>query len=285
MFQTTDSQLKTACVEFWYRYYRSMVALHARLGRSMHQPIKDRNLATTDARHIDAFERFWGDQLATALNVPKSEVGPRRIEFRDYRSKKFDVCWPLAGEPRILISIKSMQNAYRNLTNRIEEALGDSAVLRLYRVPAAFGFFFFMLDGHVPRGLTEQGRAAVAKEQSGKARGMAPYLDLIEEGGDFFSLSRLAKYRKAEIAQSRGRQDVLSQAESSLLDLYSGETTRGGGIHYDAIALVPTRVKRTKPKPAKTGHWSVAFSPVDERLDFHNFVQRLLDVAKFRGLI
>ena len=153
-------------------------------------PIKSRNLGTTDARHISIFEQFWRSQLATALGVKASEVGPRTVRFRPHRSKKFDVCWPLEGEPKILISIKSMQNAYRNFTNRIEEALGDSAVLRLYRVPAAFGFFFFMLDGNVPRGRAEKGAWRRSPLGSDRVAGVVPFLEVIEEGGDFFQIGR-----------------------------------------------------------------------------------------------
>jgi hypothetical protein len=282
---TIDDHLQTACAEFWQTYHSSMAELHARQGRTLTQPIKDRNLGTTDAKHIRAFEQFWCGQLAAALGVSPTEVGPRKIAFRPYRSKKFDVCWPLTGEPKILISIKSMQNAYRNFTNRIEEAFGDSAVLRLYRVPAAFGFFFFMLDGNVPRGLAEQGKAGPGHAISGKGKGIAPFLEVIEEGGDFFQLSNVAEYRKEAVGKSRGRQDVLGQAEQSLLDLYTPDPTPEGGIHYDSIAFVPTRVKRLKPTPTKASHWSFAFSPVDERLDFHPFVNRLVEVARFRKLI
>src|SRR5438477_10644804 len=113
------SSLLTACGEFWRSYYSSMLRLHTKGGRTLQDAIQDRNLGTTDARHIAVFERYWRQQLAVALGVPESEVGSRRIQFRPHRSKQFDVCWPLTGDPCILISIKSMQNAYRNLTNRI----------------------------------------------------------------------------------------------------------------------------------------------------------------------
>ncbi len=119
--------LLAACAEFWRTYYAAMLRLHTDSGRTLQDPIRDRKLGTTNSRHIAVFERFWRRQLASALGVPESEVVPRRIRFRPHRSKTFDVCWPRTGEPRILISIKSMQNAYRNLTNRIEEAIGDSA--------------------------------------------------------------------------------------------------------------------------------------------------------------
>jgi hypothetical protein len=287
-FVTSDDQLRAGCADFWQTYYLSMRELHERQGRPIHAPIKDRNLGTTDSQHIVVFEHFWKAQLAAALKVDPAQVGPRRIRFRPHRTKSFDVCWPLEGEPKILISIKSMQNAYRNFTNRIEEAFGDSAVLRLYRVPAVFGFFFFMLDGKVPRGLAEQGKTGLGHIKSGKGKGVAPHLDLIEEGGDFFELSHLEEHRKAAVKKARktlGRQNVINLAEQSLIDLVAEEPTAEGGIHYDAIAFAPTTIKRLKPDPETKNDWGFDFTPVDERLDFHPFISRLIDVARFRHFI
>jgi len=220
-FITSDDQLRASSAEFWHTYYQSMKELHERRGRPIQAPLKDRNLGTTDSKHVTAFEKFWRVQLAAALKVDPSEVGPRSYKFRPHRSKSFDVCWPLTGEPKILISIKSMQNAYRNFTNRIEEAFGDSAVLRLYHLPAVFGFFFFMLDGTVARGIAEQGKPGTGDAKSGKGKGIAPYLDLIEEGGDFFQLTHVDEHRKEGMKQrkTKGRQNVITQSEKSLIDL------------------------------------------------------------------
>jgi len=265
-----------------------MKELHERQRRKLSAPIKDRNLGTTDSRHVSAFENFWRRQLSTALAVDPSEVGPRTIRFRPHRSKSFDVCWPLSGDPKILISVKSMQNAYRNFTNRIEEAYGDSAVLRLYRLPSVFGFFFFMLDGKVPRGLGTQGKSAAGDAKSGRGKGIAPFLELVEEGGDFFDLSNVNEYRREAIAKPRktkGRQNVITLAEHSLLDLVAPEPTKEGGIHYDAIAFVPTTANRLKPDPKSMADWGFDFSTVNERVDFRQFISRLIDVAKFRGLV
>lgn len=287
-FQTTDEQLRKGCGEFWHTYYASMMELHARQGRPIHAALKDRNLGTTDSKHVDAFEKFWRNQLAAALQVDPAEVGKRRIQFRPHRSKSFDVCWPLTGEPKILISIKSMQNAYRNFTNRIEEAFGDSAVLRLYRLPAVFGFFFFMLDGKVARGLAEPGKSGEGDAKSGKGKGVAPHLELIEEGGDFFQLTHLDEHRKVALKaakKTKGRQNVITLAEQSLLDLAATEMTKEGAIHYDAIAFAPTTIKRRKPEPSSAADWEFDFSPVEDRLDFHPFISRLIDVAKFRGFV
>lgn len=284
-YTTNEADLRAACAEYWQTYFDSMKSLHTRQGRDLHAPIKNRNLGTTDSRHISVFEQFWRKELATALRVSASEVGPRTVRFRPHRSKKFDVCWPLDGEPKILISIKSMQNAYRNFTNRIEEALGDSAVLRLYRVPAAFGFFFFMLDGNVPRGRAEPGAWRAVSSNSNVVAGVVPFLEVIEEGGDFFHLKMVEEYRKEALGKIRGRQDVVALAEQSLLDLAAPKSSAEESIHYDGVAFLPTRIRRRRAEPKSAAAWATEFSPVDSRLDFRSFISRLIDVARLRGLI
>jgi hypothetical protein len=149
--------------------------MHLAQGRDIAEPVRERNKVTTKSRHVAVFENFWRTQLASALGLNQSEVRSRRLRFKGYRTKSFDVCYPLSGDAKILISVKSMQNAYRNFTNRLEEAIGDSAVLRYYGSNAVFGFFVFMVDGNVPRGLAEDGVKPEGK--------VAPFLDLM--GGRF----------------------------------------------------------------------------------------------------
>lgn len=216
------------------------------------------------------------------------DVNRRTVAFRPHRSKSFDVCWPLTGEPKILISVKSMQNAYRNFTNRIEEAFGDSAVLRLYRSNAVFGFFFFMLDGNVARGAALQGKTRDGDAESGKGKGIAPYLDLVEEGGDFFDLSDAQRYAKEpirrQVTATRGRQDTIRKAEQSLIDLAATQPTNEGGIHYDAIAFTPVRCRNSSPTQASQD-WEMTLSQVDPRLDYNGFLSKLLETARLRKLI
>jgi hypothetical protein len=282
--------LLLACGDFWTTYYTAMRNLHLRSGRTLQEPIRDRNLGTTVSNHIKVFEQFWRKQLALALGVPEADVRPRKIHFRTHRSKNFDVCWPPTGDPLILISVKSMQNAYRNLTNRVEEAFGDSAVLRLYKSNAVFGFFFFILNGRVAAGQAEQD---ISLRATG-AKGVAPYLEPIEEGGDFFDLSDVDRYRKKASGRRRkgGRQDTIRKAEQSLLDLAAAEPAERGGIPYDAIAFTPARVKRVQParvkrarKEGDTDLWDIALSEVDEMLDPRTFLSRLLTTARLRGFI
>ena len=153
--RTAEQAMRSSVISFWNTYYSALRQAHIAAGKPLSQPVKGRNLQTTSAQHVIIFERFWGAELARALGVDPSLVGPKRVAFRSYRSKSFDVCYPLVGTPQILIWIKSMQNAYRNITNRIEEALGDSTVLRVYKSEAAFGFFYFVLGGKVARGQSE----------------------------------------------------------------------------------------------------------------------------------
>jgi hypothetical protein len=276
--------LRLSCEEFWRTYYAAMLQLHTSAGRTLQDPIRDRNLGTTRSRHIAVFERFWRRQLALALGVAESTVGPRRLRFRAYRSKGFDVCWPREGEPRILISIKSMQNAYRNLTNRIEEAIGDAAVLRLYNSNAVYGFFFFILNGRVASGQAEQGQSL----RTSGARGVPPYLDLIEEGGDFFDLADIDRYRRpasARPTRARGRQDIIRVAELSLLDLLATGPTPQASIHYDGIAFAPTRIRRLRPDGEDPDVWEASLSEVDERLSPRLFLSRLLATARLREFI
>src|SRR5947207_7288758 len=94
----TSSGLLLACAEFWRTYYAAILRLHTASGRTLQDAIRDRNLGTTASKHIAVFEKYWRRQLAGALGVSEAEVGARRVRFRPYRSKAFDVCWPLAGE-------------------------------------------------------------------------------------------------------------------------------------------------------------------------------------------
>lgn len=277
-----EGPLRAACNEFWKKYFRSMLLLHADKGRGPTEPIRDRNLGTTASSHVAAFEQFWSRHLAAAIGVPESEVGKRTVPFCPHRSKSFDVCWPLSGEPRILISIKSMQNAYRNLTNRIEEALGDSAVLRLYQSNAVFGFFFFILDGNVPRGVAEPGKNEPG--QIGRKR-VPPLLDIIEEGGDFFDLSDVERYRKPNAAREPHRADVIAKEEKSLLDLLAPVPVARADVHYDAVAFLPTRVKRVADPAKVEDAWTYTFSPVNDRLDYRRLLARIIETARLRGFL
>jgi hypothetical protein len=141
-----------------------------------------------------------------------------------------------------------------------------------------------MLNGRVASGQSGQG---VSLRTTG-ARGVAPYLDLIEEGGDFFGLSDVDRYRRPPSARPprlRGRQDTVQVAAQSLLDLLATGPTPQPTIHYDGIAFVPTRIRRLRPDDSAPPLWEATFSEVDERLSHRLFLSRLLATARLRGFI
>ena len=178
-----------------------------------------------------------------------------------------------------------MQNAYRNLTNRIEEAIGDSAVLRLYHSNAVFGFFFFILNGKVASGQAEQG---VSLRTTG-VRGARPTSTKLKKAAISSICPTYARYRKPTPAKparpSKGRQDTIRIAEQSLLDLLATGPTPQASIHYDGIAFAPTRIKRLRPDGENPDVWEATMSEVDDRLSHRLFLSRLITVARLRGFI
>lgn len=234
-------------------------------------------------------EEFGRAALANALAVSLAAVGKRTLRFKPYRSKSFDVCWPLTGEPRILISVKSMQNAYRNFTNRIEEAFGDAAVLRVYEKPACFGFFYVMVDGEVARGRAESVKPPPRVDNQGRTKqtkGANVHLSLIEQGGDFFDISDVQRYRgPLAPAESVGnRKDVVVAAQQTLLDLLSKEPSATPTVHYDAMAFAPIQIRRVASRNTPED-WDIQPSSVDPRLSIDVFFSRLVETAKLRGFV
>ena len=275
-------EFNVAVCRFWDSYYSRARDLQKDMEGDYTVPFRNRNLLTTTSEHVLILEKYWANALADKLGVDRASVGKRTIKFNAHASKSFDVCYPLIGEPKILISVKSMQNAYRNLTNRVEEAFGDTAVLRLYRSKAVFGFYFSIVDGPVARGIAEQGKPEVRDAKSGK-KPIPPFIALIEDGGDFFDLSNSDAYRKEGSRISRGRQDSIQKTEQRLIDLCAESPSEVPAIHYDAIAFSP--VTLSNGGTIDTPQWGVDLSPVDTRLDVGRFLDRLVEVAKLRSLL
>ena len=90
-FRTTEDDLRAACAEFWHTYFTSIAAMHARRGRAGTVPVKDRNLGTTDARHVTVFEGFWRRELARALRIRRSRLPLSRVTD-----------WPAMVPPEVL---------------------------------------------------------------------------------------------------------------------------------------------------------------------------------------
>ena len=69
-----------------------------------------------------------------------------------------------------------------------------------------------------------------------------------------------------------------------MLDLLAEKPSATPTIHYDAMALVPARIRRV----AQTGteaDWEITLSTVDGRLSIDLFFERLVETARLRGFI
>jgi hypothetical protein len=182
-----------------------------------------------------------------------------------------------------------MQNAYRNFTNRIEEALGDSAVLRVYNQPACFGFWFFMLDGPVARGRCSQHAPAPrlnARGRPARTKGVTVNAALVEEGGDYFKLPDAPTFHRlrGSFRANVARQDAIAAAQRTLRDMLTPAPAPAPTIHYDAIAFVPATIRRAAHGD-DPGSWRVKTSETDAALHHGQFFHRLAETARLRGFI
>jgi hypothetical protein len=133
----------------------------------------------------------------------------------------------------------------------------------------------------VARGKAEQGQHLAEEDKSGRAKGIRPFLSLVEDGGDFFDLSGTASYKRVapENPKEYDRQDTVSKAALSLIDLVSEEPNAVPNVHYDAMGFAPTTIRRNADS------WECSPSVVDSRLDYRTFISRLIRVARLRGLL
>lgn len=289
-----DAEYRNVLAEFWHAYYSALFDYHLNTARKrIGQAVYGRNQITTNSQHVAILEQYWRQRLADGLGVSLSEVAAnRKIRFRPHASKNFDVCWPAIGEPKIVISIKSMQNALRNMTNRVEEAFGDSGVLRLYRSKAAFGFFFCVIDGPVSRGRQRTGVWPKGEPGSAKPTKVKPILELVEHGGDLIDFSEWERYCEPGLYESHDSmrtakaQDSIEQTTQRLLDLLgSTDPTEKPDIHYDAIGFAPICIEKQKPTPTEPRDWTITPTTPHPSLDAAKMIDKLLATARLRGLL
>src|SRR2546423_2161508 len=77
--------------------------------------------------------------------VPEAEDGREQTLLGGLKSKAVDVVVLKEGiGPVLAISVKGTGNAFRNLTNRMEEAIGDSTNLHIMYPGLVYGFIHFL---------------------------------------------------------------------------------------------------------------------------------------------
>ena len=126
-----------------------------------------------------------------------------------------------------------------------------------------------------------------ANGRAKQTKGAHINLALLEQGGDFFDLANVSRYRRGSTpaeAESANRKDVVAAAQQTLLDLVAAEPSATPTVHYDAMAFVPARIQRVSAT-GTAGDWAISPSPVDPRLSLEVFFARLVATAKLRGFI
>lgn len=133
-------------------------------------PFVDADIATQGSKHIKPLHRYIALRLVLEGGFAPEEITPRpplvmsgsgrerKLTFNPkvqqksestviggLKSKKIDVVVSKAGVgPVLAISVKGTKKAFRNLTNRMEEAIGDSTNLHIMYPGLVYGFFHIL---------------------------------------------------------------------------------------------------------------------------------------------
>lgn len=133
-------------------------------------PFVDADIATQGSKHIKPLHRYIALRLVLEGGFAPEEITPRpplvmsgsgrerKLVFNakvqqksestvigGLKSKKIDVVVSKPGVgPVLAISVKGTKKAFRNLTNRMEEAIGDSTNLHIMYPGLVYGFFHIL---------------------------------------------------------------------------------------------------------------------------------------------
>ncbi len=133
--------------------------------------------------------------------APGEENASEQTVLGGLKSKKIDVVVSKAGVgPVVAISVKGTTGAFRNLTNRMEEAIGDSTNVHLMYPGLVYGFFQVIRANR--RGETGVEANDVAVDLSGQAvESIRRYHDALAElSGRRFVRDDLTRYERVAFA-------------------------------------------------------------------------------------
>jgi len=176
-------------------------------------------------------------------HAPEAGGWSERTLFGGLKTKEVDVtvCVPDIG-PVVAVSLKGTHNAFRNLTNRMEEAAGDCTNLHLAYPALVYGFWHLL-------------RANEAEDES-----PAAHFDLHN-----------GRYKGSDIAIEDGRltPDILRYS-LALERLSDRDDLRDAPSRYEACALTLVSSRAGSP-----GDPHPASPAAGEALNFNRFFNRL----------
>lgn len=157
----------------------------------------------------------------------KLATGTEATVLGGLKTKKIDVVVnvPTLG-PALAVSMKGTLNAYRNLTNRLEEAVGDCTNIHIAYPPLVYGFLH-LLRANRPGPMPKNAPFEDDPKRPGLIR--ANDIALTQSGG---LSENLVKYRAA-MERLTGRKDIrndVSRYEAVAFLLLSGEDGEEGQV-------------------------------------------------------
>jgi hypothetical protein len=153
--------------------------------------------------------RAVGEATPFALkHDPDAETPSELTVFGGMKTKKVDVVVAKPGVgPVLAVSVKGTLGAYRNLVNRMEEAIGDSTNLHVMYPGLVYGFLHVVKanreeDGYGPRdmGVTERGQVSPLI--------LRYHAALCEMAGRRFVRNDFTRYEAVALAMVEGRDAI-----------------------------------------------------------------------------
>ena len=166
------------------------------------------------------------------LHEPSLGGGGERTVYGGLKTKNVDVVVTKEGiGPVLAVSCKGAIGAFRNLTNRMEEAVGDCTNLHIAYPPLVCGYLFVMRANRAE----EVGRAPAPAESGPNppSRPLAENDVAIDADGRPVEAVRRFHAALRELAGRRGIRNDASRYEAISLALASTQPERSGDIFDD----------------------------------------------------
>jgi len=159
--------------------------------------------------------------------TPEIATGSEATVFGGLKTKSIDVVINLpALGPCFAVSVKGTLNAYRNLTNRLEEAVGDCTNIHIAYPSLVFGFLHVLRANRA--GPKPPHSLCLKKEHPKRAGHVAPEDVAVADNGEI--VSNIFKYAAA-VSRLSGRKDLrndVSRYEAASVMLIEAEAGKEG---------------------------------------------------------